>query len=317
MISILLLLAGCNKDDVLIDTEKPDSPMSYTEIVESKILQFKDKLDVVRANPGLKMGGESMDVSAAEWHLEALTNYLYANAGFEFETILINVDSVSVVLTGTEVDIVTLQTAFNQIEDILAAQYAAFGVGNIQLIVSDIYIKNQDEESVTFGLTSGFGISDSTYLNKIYNTPWYWGWELGTCDGSGYGVGKDAADIIMFQANVEVPVPSGASYYTDVSYFTTSGCEYQNPNQECYLFEDFQEYELIHACLTPEEISWYKNNVHTLADMHKPQDKSIIYYFVYDATAFALCGQDFHDCWFMVHFLEVTYGMWHIKPPEG
>jgi hypothetical protein len=317
VISVLLLLSGCNKDDVSVDADKLSNLMSYTEIVERKILQFKDKIDMVRVNPDLKMGNEVMDISTAEWHLEALTNYLYANAGFEFETILVNVDSVSVNLTGTNVDIITLQAAFDQIADILSEQYSAWGAGNIQLIVTDIYVKNQDEERVTFGLTSGFGISDSTYLNKIYNTPWYWGWELGTCDGSGYGVGKDAADIIMFQANVEVTVPTGASYYTNVSYFTTNGCEYQNPNQECYLFEDFQEYELIHACLSPEEIGWYKNNVHTLADMHKPPGKSIIYYLLYDATAYALCGQDFHDCWYMVHFLEVTYGIWHIKPPES
>ncbi len=155
------------------------------------------------------------------------------------------------------------------------------------------------------------------HLNNTY--PWYWGWALGRCDGSGLGVGLDAADIITRGANQFIAVPSGYSYYTDVSIKPSWYYELPtstNPYGQYMLFHDFQFGTLIHSCMSPEEINYYIYSVLQIGNMFKPSGKSIINYLVFDATAFGLINGV--DTWDMCHVLETTYAIWHTSntPPD-
>ncbi len=316
LIPFIIGFQSCYKADGPQLSERQDISQTDSEIVLKKIEDFKEKLDFVRITPGTKSGFETIDIITAEWHVEALANYMYADAGFDFEHVQFGTASVSVPLTDGEVSFIHLLQLYDELAQHILNQSDAINSDNKQLIVADVFIEDQQEDIAVFGITSGFAIGGPGF-GWLYNSPWYWGWDLGRCDGSGTGAPLDAADIIRIQANIEVPTPA-ESFYTDVSFFESFGCLHQNQNGDCFLFEDFQEFELIHACLSPAEITMYKNNVHTLANMHKPSNKTVVLYDVWDDTAFALCGTypNQYDCWFMVHFLKVTYGIWHQRPIE-
>jgi len=188
----------------------------------------------------------------------------------------------------------------------------------IRLIVVDISLKEYDNLSATIAITSGFGTKGT--ISTWNNYPWYWGWELGKCDGSGQGIGKDAADIIYILANTLIPVPGGNSYYNEV----TISCPHQpfdfptniNPYGDYLLFYDYQEAILNHHCLSTNEINFYVNSLSIIGNLYKPNDKSIIRYFLFDDTAFCLTPYN-EDCWHMIHALRITYGKWHLssEPP--
>ena len=210
-----------------------------------------------------------------------------------------------------------IQAIYDKVINSLSIHYARIVSNEKQLLVADISLKVSDGEIATIQLTSGFGINNSEGLGN--NFPWYWGWELGRCDGSGLGVGKDGADIIKQLANFTIGVPIGNSYYTDVEMKYVYPCEFQNSNGQCLTFEDFQEYTLNHQCLSTTEINFYKNGLVQIGNLLKPVGKSVISYHLFDDTAFGLCGSDQHDCWYMGHFAEIKYAIWHTSstPPHS
>ncbi|HEY9114435.1 MAG TPA: hypothetical protein VIN10_07015 [Bacteroidales bacterium] len=281
---------------------------------ENQIIKFKEKLYRLKTHPELKSGDETMSVDSAVWYIEATANYTYGDASYESSKFTIDSSVISIALTNNEILLADVQVAYEKAIDSIAAQYYNIDSDEKQLIVADISIKEVNDENVILYITSGIGSTQDCGLGLTNTYPWYWGWELGRCDGSGLGVGCDAADKIAQLANYEVAVPVGGTYYTDVSYEHADGCDYTNDNGDCLLFADFQEYTLVHQCLSTTEITFYKNGLKTVGNILKPSGKSVIRYSLIDLTAFALCGDpnyQQHDCWYMVHYATIKYGIWH------
>ena len=305
---------SCKKDNNGQSTSVSDlEQSSHDKQIERLIINFKQKLEYIRENPGLKTSEEPLTVDSAVWYLEAAANYTYGDASFETGKFVVDSSFITVPANEGEITFTDLQLAYDQAVDSLSADYAAIDANSKQLIVADISIKEITEGTVTLEVTSGFGTDDGCGLGLTNTYPWYWGWELGRCDGSGLGVGCDAADKIAQLANYEVPIPIGATYYTDVDYRNADGCDYTNDNGDCLLFADFQEYTLVHQCLSTTEITFYKNGLITVGNILKPSGKSVIRYSLIDLTAFPLCGTppEQHDCWYMVHYATIKYGIWH------
>jgi hypothetical protein len=210
-----------------------------------------------------------------------------------------------------------IQMAYDQVVDSLSAHNTAISASQKQLIVADIALKETDEDHAVLALTSGFGIieTDGVGLGNTY--PWYWGWELGRCDGSGLGVGKDAADIIAQLANANITVPGGNAYYTDVYieyeiapfYVPTT----QNPYGDYLLFLGYVTYPN-YICMSVEEIDYYAGALEQVGNLYKPIDRSIIWYYLYD-TVIVTEGESAST---VVHLANIKYGIWHSSenPPE-
>ena len=319
MILTSMGIQSCKKEQTTIQKTEPISEQSLKDSqLEQRIIAFRNKIDQIRENPALKSGTEPMEIDSAIWYIEACSNLTYGDASYDSEICIIDSALIEVSVTNGEILWTDLQIAYDQIIDSLSLHYANIVANEKQLIVADILLKESDENSATFEVISGFG-TDGT-LGFGNDNPWYWGWELGRCDGSGLGTGKDAADIIAVLANILIAVPSGNSYYTDVSIqevWPNDVPTNNNPYGNYLLFSDYQEVTLIHHCLTTAEIDYYKNALFTIGNMYKPVDKSIISFFLRDDTAFGLTPNN-DDYWLMVHVLQVKYGIWHISndPPE-
>jgi hypothetical protein len=256
-----------------------------------------------------------MEVDSAIWYIEAASNYTYANAGTDYEESIIDSAKIVVPLTNGKVLISAVQLAYDQVIDSLSSHNAAIPESEKQLIVADIALTEADDNTVTLEVTSVFGTDRISVCTNDY--PWYWGRALGRCDGTGLGVGKDAADIIEQLARCDIAVPAGNAYYTDVVFEWITGCEYQNENGDCLIFENYQEYVLVHPCLSASEISFYKNGLLTVCNLLKPSSQhSIIGFDFYDDEAHGLLP-DFGDYWVLVHKADIEYGIWHSsgEPP--
>jgi hypothetical protein len=260
-----------------------------------------------------------MEIDSAIWYMEASSNLTYGDAGFETEEFITDSAFIEVPITNGQILLTDIQIAYDQIIDSLAQHYANINANEKQLIVADISLKESVDDAATFEVTSGFGTDVTSGIGFGNSYPWYWGWELGRCDGSGLGVGYDAADKIAQLARYTIGLPVGNAYYTDVDYREVFGCEYTNDEGECLIFEDSQEYDLIHQCLSTTDITFYKNGLVTVGNLEKPTSShSVLSYSLQDLTAFGLCGSDQHDCWYMIHYAVIKYGIWHTNgnPPS-
>lgn len=317
LITTSLIFISCQKEQTGIDKQETQTEQSLKNAqLEKRIVAFRDKIDLIRDNPTLKSGSEPMDVDSAVWYIEATSNLTYGNASFETKEFIVDSAFIEVPVTNGQILWADVQAAYDQVVYSLAEHNANITANQKQLIVADISLKESDDNSATFEVTSGFGTDGTTGFGN--NFPWYWGWELGRCDGSGFGVGKDAADKIAYLANMEISVPVGHSYYTDVTEIEVWYWDVptnNNPYGEYLLFHDFQEVTLNHHCLSTAEISYYKNALGIIANMYKPSGKSLIKYYCWDETSFMICGGD--DCWDMCHVGRFKYGIWHISnnPP--
>jgi len=298
------------------DNSKARTEMSLNDLQNEKnIIDFRDQMNYLSENPDLKSGGSPWNVDDAIYYLEALANYTYGSACYSREGYSIDSSYIAISLTDGKIPAANLPGLYDQIVDSLSAHNDRITAQNKQLILADISLTGINGGTATFKISSGFGTSNGMGIGNDY--PWYWGWELGRCDTVGLDEGKDAADKIMQLANIYNGVPSGNSYYDYVSTGISEGCEYMY-NNECALFEDFQEYTLVHACLSTTDINFYKNGLIYVGNLLKPSGTVVISYFLEDDTAYPLCGEDYHDCWSMVHRAEITYGIWHYNsnPPE-
>ena len=313
-----MMIYSCQKEQTGIDKSENQTEQSFKDAqLEKRIIAFRDKIDLIRKNPSLKSGTDPMEIDSAVWYIESTSNLTYGDASFDSEEFVVDSAFIVVPVTNGQILWADVQVAYDQVIDSLSEHNSNITASEKQLIVADISLKESDDNTATFEVTSGFGTDGTTGFN---NNDWYWGWELGTCDGSGYGVGWDAADKIAQLANYTIGVPSGNSYYTDVSYRYTNYWDVptnNNPYGEYLLFHDYQEVTLVHACLPTNEISYYKNALVTIGNMYKPTGKSTIRYFLWDDTASGLTP-NWDDYWDMAHFAKVKYAIWHSSgnPPD-
>lgn len=313
------LFHACKKDKEVNSKSENLNEQSFKDAqLEKRIISFRDKIDFIRENPSLKSGTDPMEVDSAIWYIEATSNLTYGDASTDLEKYVIDSAFIEVPLTNGQILWSDMQEAYDQVIDSLSAHNAAITASNKQLIVADVALKETNDNTATFEVTSGFGTDGESYpWNNDY--PWYWGWELGRCDGLGLGVGSDAADKIAYLANMLVSVPSGNSYYTAVTEIEVWYWDVptsNNPYGDYLLFRDYQVGTLNHACLTTDEIGYYKNALITIGNMYKPAMKSLIKCYCWDETAYGINNGE--DDWLMCHVGRFKYGIWHTSgnPPD-
>lgn len=313
---ISIIIYSCQKENTYKENSSSIKTMSENDLqLEKKILEFRDQVNYIREHPDLKSGGDPWEIEDAIYYIEALANYTYGLASYSREGYTIDSSFITVPLTNGLIPAANIAGIYDKIIDSLGAHNDQIAAQDKQLIAVDISLNGIIAAGAVFQITSGFGTSNGIGTGNDY--PWYWGWELGRCDTTGLGEGKDAADKIMELANDALGLTGGNSYYDYVSTGISEGCEYTY-NNECALFEDFQEYTLVHACLSTTDINFYKNGLIYVGNLLKPSGTVVISYFLEDYTAFPLCGEDYHDCWLMIHHAEITYGIWHYNsnPPQ-
>lgn len=264
-----------------------------------------------------------MTIEDAVWNIEAGLNYTTIETPVQFGNILIDSAKVEVSVSNGLVSMDDIAVVFSSFEDSLNNFHNTLDNDYLRYVtdISIIESTNSKSNTVTFKSTSLASRPNPVSLtNDDY---WYWGWELGMCDGSGLYEGRDAADRIMQVANNNIAVPINGEYVYPssieiISFDAPHLPDPDNPYGNYMLFEDSQVETLEHHCMTPGEMSYYYNSLLQIGADNKPSSKDIISYYLVDWTSFGIMDEPpYYDTWYMIHHTDITYGIWHIGSGGG
>lgn len=315
---LTLLFTGCEKNEQPINNQK-NGLSEEDRQVEQKIQSFLNKVN----NPQKSNG--SMSVDETIWSIEAGLNYTYTNVSGKIDDILIDSAKVELPLTDGELTMENVALAYDMFEDSLLAFQGSLGESH-SIYVTDIMPVEDLQKSTTVTLkstSSAYSNPPGDAWNITSSDYWYWGWELGMCDGSGQGEGFDAADRIQQVANNNIPEVDGdlTVYPESVEIHTFNPADVpdnDNPYGSSMLFEDYQEVTLNHHCLPPNEMSYYYNAFIEIGIDNEPSNKNVVSYLLEDWTSYGDTGDPYYyDTWHMIHHAEITYGTWHTSSGGG
>lgn len=312
MVAIIAITYSCSKQD---NTEPvsstPEISKSEADIlIENKIKAFKSKMELLRENPSYK-SSETMSADSAVWYMEAASNQTYADGASEFSKSVSDTFSIVIDATNGEVLLNDVVDAYDDMIESLSTAYHALPGESNHLVVNDISLTTTDESTVTLGVNAVFG-SSIDGIDAMFNYPWYYGELLGRCDGSGLGVGSDAAeqieDVIIRRKGTE---PSG-TYYTSIQSVEILGDCCENPNDpypgdnynDYLMFFNYSGWQNYHECVSVDELNFYLlGTEEVIYNLQRPAGKDLI---TIDLDGLILVDGDTIE-----HFATVEYGIKH------
>lgn len=279
---------------------------SSSEDIRGRIQRFRDRLQSVK-NREMNFRDNDLTPTEANWNLEATINASYAKADANFSKLSKAENELTIPITGGVINNDDLLTAYGTTKGFLANHYNSIASNYKQVLVIDINLEEETTEMARFKIITFIASApptptgDNVYGDTDY---WYWGNEQGRCDGSGEGVGLDAADILAEDLNLRYPLPNNHLYFTSIEAIGIQAFDY--PNYDDNNFGDFQrDYllfmsntssEILSAteCISPEDMEWYYNNIYTITGQLKPAGKDFSHIELHDNV---LIGEDiiFHD----------------------
>ena len=254
------------------------------------------------------------------WHLEALLNYSFGDAGHSIS--MINFDTLTYRNTLLT-DEITL-SEFNEVYTMLSKDvrkiYEKSNLPNksILAIRIDHCYENSDFQAIviTRGLTRDLS-------NPTFDTTDYWnsGHDYGKCGSySNEPVGqKSAVTQLTSYLNYRIPLYACAGHISP--YFTNISCEHLDYRDEGFLVDSNSPcgYKIFvnerlcsdpYACLSPSEMNYYLNAGESVMWHYKPDDKVIVCLeYTWDVCdCLEVCPE--------AHFLVIAYGKLNCHTPS-
>lgn len=318
----LLIFNGCSTENNQSD-EKQENVYQPTAVdiqIENKILDFESRVDFARENPNLKSGGDDLTLDEAIWNIEALANYNYSDASMNFENYVSETTEIEVPLSNGNVLLSNASIAYDQAIIILSEHFSQISGAEKQLVLADITLKEISGDVAIFTVTSSIGKGIWNPFADFGENDYWYAWDLqGKCDGSGQGVGTDAAEEIEKKIDWRIALPMGHRYFTDISVLEfdllgydhvylddvqCNDCSIINPNDDILednmydyiIFSSYSGYPNHHECLIPNEMNFYLNGM-----------EHLIYDLAYQWFPYGLDGKIFASCEIEGKFLIYQY----------
>lgn len=214
------ILVGCKKEN---DEPKDNGRQSEAAVLVNRINNFLELRDAV--NSGAKADG-SMTVEEMREILCMVSNYEHSeHETFCHNTVLDTLEVRMVPMTNGNVlesDVVAVYNAFEtELESCMASVDDGMDVPSLFSIVLP---ENgaRDEEDIKIIFTRGQEaepepISSPSVSGPFHNKCWFWGLDLGSCDG-GPGTPTDAADELTRYFKFDYSTANGTVIFTNVEY---------------------------------------------------------------------------------------------------
>lgn len=287
--SFMTVFTGCEKVE---DSSNITPVKTEDQIVIDNIMNFLDKVEFERQGVTQK-NNEFMSIDSAVWYIEAAINYTNTepvsspNVEVSFYTVEVPTEESNGIINMSEIQII-YDLFQSNIDNIIAVEEDIN-----KIFIADVYLPETKSTATTFTMTIGVEKGLKTYFPVLHD--WHWGLGLGRCDGSGLGVGTDAADIINSRINQVIVVPPASAFWTDVECFEMIG---QNDG----LFEYYETTSTTH-CITSQAITNYIGVVETYITNHCPSGKQVSYRYFYDDVLPIMPGfEGLHRC-------DIRYGI--------
>src|SRR6056297_1564078 len=181
------------------DSETLDSPEVQTkdQIVVNNIMKFLDDIQEVRLHPETK-SSDAISIDSAVWYIEAAINYTSTNPiSSKDSKFNKKAYSQNVPVNNGEISYADIQNVYDTFLDSIET------IQDVnEIYIADIFIDGNNGSSVKLNLALGITTSSTkSSITRPTTYDWYWAGLAGRCDGSGLGVGNDAATVINSYLN--------------------------------------------------------------------------------------------------------------------
>lgn len=294
-LGVLLFTLSCTKEEEIVNNNSNNNGVKeYLAIeidpIETKILKFIDRMDLVRENHEYK-GSEDWNYSkdSAIWYVEAVLNYKYSYvwqySGNEEHSDLYSIDSSYTSVDANnegDFNIVDLQSSYDALSTSLESQYSGIEAESKFFVLSDIMDLGTGNGSLDLLQYSVIGKANQVFSS----TDWKWGLGMGDCSGN--NLGKDATDMIerklsLYRATIQGSVyiniahaltpNNGLIYPDDVPL--PSGQSNPTPFWNNLIFNYSNQWG--NPCLSNSDMNWYKDNILDIENTYRPSGKGIIF----------------------------------------
>lgn len=255
------IVTSCKKDTA--ETVKMENkPFTVkTGDMNAYLTDFKTRLQ-----SGLK-SGETLETEEAMWHLTALLNFDYGDAGHEFFEFVTDTSYIVISKTGDGVSYETLNSAYTDLQTFVENVYTTSDLDDkhIYFVVSQVV--SDDGENITIQTVSTLGNGRGSF-SSTFGPADYWKmcYGYGKCgEYEGQCIGRGATTELTRMIRLHIPVAAainGTVYFTDI----WEGCIF---NPENYPDPDSPHgYEMFinpgggtpphwKICLSPDDLNYY------------------------------------------------------------
>ena len=206
-----VMMHSCKKDEnaktYVEQSSKNNGNIPAKDIaILNNIMNFKKKIDFLRANPAIK-SGETMSVDSAMWYIDASFNYTYSFINERFEKYDSDEFLLTLPKTNGEINLNDISTAFYDMKDKTVLVYDAIDAQNKKYYSSHFEIVSNTESELVLKTTVTIG--SKTNDTPPYPEPdgpfeegedWYYGEMEGDCSGGSWQE-SDAAEEIEEEVN--------------------------------------------------------------------------------------------------------------------
>ena len=325
---VAFVCVGCKKEK---ETAKPidSAPTIEQDGMNAYLKDFKERMQ------SSEKANETLNLEDAIWHLEAVLNYSYANAGNQITDIKCDTFIYTIQTLGDEMNLTQINDAFNDLSEDIEIAFNKSNLPNKNILSIQTEFENNAKTNTinvknivtTSGVsTVNMWFDETDYWNEYYEDFGNGSHGGGKCGPyAGEGRNSGAPHELTKKLNMRLPSYahlSRSGYFTDIQTFEISpipidyGYEYDefltDENSPC-LYKiycnsniDYDPYSTPNGCIPPEDMNYYLSKGPEIIAHYQPEGKVIIsarYYFNV-IVGFNRSGTTFH-------VLEVRYGIFH------
>ncbi len=305
-----LIIVGCKKEK---ESCVPDNgtPTIEQDGMSAYLQDFKEKMQ-----SGAK-ADETLGLEDAMWHLEAVLNYSYDNAGFQFSDIQCDTFTYTIQTMGDEMSMSQINNVFNKLSKDIEASFDKCSLPDKNIMsVQTIFEANGKATSVS--VKNVIAISGGIISPDKFGPTDYWnenngGGKCGSYEGECMNSG--APRELTKKLNMRIPkyacatdVNSKGGYFTDideVEIYPSDGTNFMfDENSPCgyklYVSGPWSP----DGCICPDDMNYYLSKGPEIIEHYKPEGKvAVSAQYKFD-IAVSVTG-------FTLHVLHVEYGVFH------
>lgn len=273
-LSLLAALVACSKTDL------PEMDIHDNTLMPSTEKRITDFIELARQDNPIK-STTTYSKEEGIWLLESSLTYSLANPSMEGSEALSGSFSLQIPPFETSIPASELVSLYGNLYDSL---FSVVSRNTLQ----DAYLEFVNLDWNTEGSTNqlkleyvfGYG-GASSYANLPYGPDdwWWYGMGMGRCNGIVCCQGKDATTELMRKSLLNLSVPLGHAYFTDVEAIIVRNPQDLppgSPDPNYCFFPVFYNNSSppfdssFHTCLSPYEMNYYYGSIQSLIPQNRP-----------------------------------------------
>jgi hypothetical protein len=301
---LALFVYSCKKEQEPMTNPVDQAQLEKSQQIIRQIEGFDTKL-----NSNLK-SGESISVDSLVWYTEALENYNHARPDLAYENFVVNKTTYTVTHNNGSLSLTDAADVYANMQTDLANEMADLEGSDNYLKLTDVALDSVQGNTAFLSASRVLGLRlvASIYEPFDEDDDWYWGYDLGKCDGTMAGV-SDASNEIQRRMNNPWVVPLENYRFILNTLETIEVDVFYNREFEFRLFGGFGYG--YYFCVSDEYLTYYLEQSHLIftdpAEGIVPNNKQLYHISIDDRS--------YLDGSYTSHGYFATYGEVTLIPP--